>query len=136
MKKFKITLKPSISHALIGQKHTKIINVLDAAQEIEHQKYQISIKFARDSAKLFQKTSESLGCTWKSGSLPQASKNSSAGANSAMSGVSGSSSAAPKNNGKLVNTTSSSANPNAKFIPTATKPAGWVGTWYNPEDNP
>ena len=31
VKKFKITLKPSISHALIGQKHTKIIDVLDAA---------------------------------------------------------------------------------------------------------
>ena len=34
--KFKITLKPSISHALIGQKHTKIMDVLDAAREIEH----------------------------------------------------------------------------------------------------
>ena len=36
MKKFEITLKLSISHAFIGQKHTKIMNVLDAAREIEH----------------------------------------------------------------------------------------------------
>ena len=36
VKKFEITLKPSISHALIGQKHTKIMDVLDAAREIKH----------------------------------------------------------------------------------------------------
>ena len=137
VRKFEITLKPSISHALISQKHTKIIDVLDAAREIEHQKHQISIKFARDSAKLFQKSLGSLGSsrssgrTWgKNGSLPQVNGSSSAGANLAASGVFGSSSAAPRNNGKLVNTLT---NPNSKFIPTATKPAGWVGTWYNPE---
>ena len=38
VKEFEITLKPSILHALIGQKHTKIIDVLDAAQEIKHKK--------------------------------------------------------------------------------------------------
>ena len=53
MKRFKTTLKPTIAHALIGQKHTKIMNVLDAAREIEHRKNQISSKFARDLAKLF-----------------------------------------------------------------------------------
>ena len=141
IRRFEITLKPSILHALIGQKHTKIMDVLDAAREIEHRKSQISSKFARDSAKLFQKTLGSFGSsgrTWgKGGSLPQASGSSGARANSVASGASGSSSAAPKNNGKLVNTTSSSsANPNAKFIPTATKPAGWVGTWYDSETNP
>ena len=83
VKKFEITLKPSISHALIGQKHTKIIDVLDAAREIEHQKHQISTKFARDSAKPFQKALGSLGRTWKGGNLPQASGSSSARANSA-----------------------------------------------------
>ena len=133
--KFEITLKPSISHALIGQKHTKIIDVLNAAWEIKHRKSQISSKFARNPTKLFQK---SLGHTWgKSRNLPQASRNSNTRANSAASGAFGSFSAAPRNNGKLVNTTSSSsANPNAKFIPTSTKPAGWVGTWYNPESYP
>ena len=35
VKRFEITLKPFIAHALIGQKHTKIMNVLDAAWEIE-----------------------------------------------------------------------------------------------------
>ena len=137
IRRFEITLKPSISHALIGQKHTKIMDVLDAAREIEHRKHQISTKFARDSAKLFQKSSGSsgfLGRTWeKDGSLPQASGNSSAEANSAASGASGSSSAAPRNNRKSVNTLT---NPNSKFIPTATKPAGWVGTWYDPEAYP
>ena len=82
IRRFKITLKPSISHALIGQKHTKIIDVLDAAREIEHRKHQISTKFARDSAKPFQKalgSLESSGRTWgKGGSLPQASGNFSA----------------------------------------------------------
>ena len=138
IRRFEITLKPSIAHALIGQKHTKISDVLNAAREIEHRKNQISTKFARDSAKPFQKASGSSGRTWgKGGSLPQASRSSSAGANSAASGASGSSSAAPRNNGKLVNTTSfSSANPNAKFIPTVTKLAGWVGTWYDSETNP
>ena len=141
VKRFEITLKPSISHALIGQKHTKIMDVLDAAREIEHRKSQMSSKFARDLAKPFQKTlgsSGSLGRTWgKERSLPQASASSSARANSAASEASKSFSAAPRNNGKSVNTTSSSsANLNAKFIPTSTKPAGWVGTWYNPETYP
>ena len=53
IRRFKITLKSSIAHALIGQKHTKIIDMLNAAWEIEHQKSQISSKFARDSVKLF-----------------------------------------------------------------------------------
>ena len=141
MKKFKINLKLSILHALIGQKYTKIIDVLDAAWEIEHQKYQISTKFARDSAKPLQKTLGSLralGRTWgKDGSSPQAGNSFTLGRNTAAPAASASSSAAPKNNGKLVNTTSSgSVNPNAKFIPTATKPAGWVETWYDPESYP
>ena len=95
VKKFEITLKPSILHALIGQKHTKIIDVLDVAWKIEHQKHQISIKFARDSAKPFQKASGSLGHTWKGGSLSQASGSFSAGTNSAASKASASLSAAP-----------------------------------------
>ena len=61
MKKFEITLKPSILHALIGQKQTKIMDVLDAAREIEHRKSQISSKFSRDSAKPFQKSLGSAG---------------------------------------------------------------------------
>ena len=125
VKKYKITLKLSILHPLIGQKHTKIMDVLDATQEIEHQKHQISTKFARDSStsKLFQKTLESLGRMWKSRSLTQTSGSSNEKASSATSEASGSSSAALKNNGKLINTTFSSANSNAKFIPTTTKPA-------------
>ena len=136
VKKFEITLKPSISHALIGQKHTKIMDVLDAAREIEHRKHQISTKFARDSAKPFQKASGSSGRTWgKGGSLPQAGGSSSAGANSVATTATSSSSGTPKGSGKPVNT-STSANPNSKFIPTSTKPAGWVGTWYNPKVYP
>ena len=135
IKKLKITLKPSILHALIGQKHTKIIDVLDAAREIEHRKHQISTKFARDSAKPFQKASGSSGRTWKGGSLPQASRSSSTGANSVAATATSSLSGTPKGSGKPVNT-STSANPNSKFIPTSTKPAGWVGTWYDSETNP
>ena len=48
VKKFEISLKPSISHALIGQKHTKTMYVLDMAWESKHKKSQISSKFARD----------------------------------------------------------------------------------------
>ena len=47
IRRFEITLKPSILHVLIGQKHTKIMDVLDETREIEHQKHQISSKFAR-----------------------------------------------------------------------------------------
>ena len=135
IRRFKITLKPSILHALIGQKHTKIMDLLDAAREIVHRKHQISTKFARDSAKPFQKASGSSGRTWKGGSLPQASGSSSTGANSVAATATSSSSGTPKGSGKPVNT-STSANPNSKFIPTATKPAGWVGTWYDLETNP
>ena len=132
MRRFEITLKLSIAHALIGQKHTRILDVLDAARKIEHRKNQISTKFARDSAKPFQKASGSLGRTWgKGGSLPQASRSSTLGGNTAAPAASTSLSAAPRSTGKLVNT--SSGNANAKFIPTATKPAGWVGKWYDPE---
>ena len=53
IRRFEITLKLSIAHALIGQKHTKIMDVLEAARDIEHRKNQISTKFARDSAKPF-----------------------------------------------------------------------------------
>ena len=56
--RFKITLKPSIAHALIGQKYTKIINVLDAAREIKHRKSQISSKFSRNT-RTVQKSLES-----------------------------------------------------------------------------
>ena len=113
------------------------MDVLDMAREIEHQKHQISTKFAKDSAKPFQKTLGSLRRTWrKGGSSPQAGGNSSTRANSAASGASESSSAAPKNNRKSINTTSSSDNPNGKFILTSTKLAGWVGKWYNPEAYP
>ena len=107
-----------------------MMDVLDAAWKIEHKKNQISTKFARDSAaKPFQKVSGSvgsLGRTWeKSRSLPQASENSSAGGNSLAPAASGSFFAVPRNNGKSVNTTSSSSvNSNAKFIPASTKPAG------------
>ena len=69
VKRFEITLKPSIAHALIGQKHTKIIDVLDAAREIKHRKSQISSKFSRES-RIFQKSSGSagsLGRTWGKG---------------------------------------------------------------------
>ena len=136
VKRFEITLKPSILHALIGQKHTKIMDVLDAAREIEHKKSQISSKFFRDSAKPFQKASGSSGRTWgKNSSLLQASGSSSTVANSVATTATSSSSGAPKGSGKPVNT-STSANPNSKFIPTSTKPAGWVGTWYNPEAYP
>ena len=132
VKKFEITLKPSISHALIGQKHTKIMDVLDAAREIEHRKSQISSKFSKDSAKPFQK---SLGRTWgKSKSSPQAGGSSTLGGNTAASAASASLSAALRSTGKPVNTSSSNAN--AKFIPIATKPAGWVGTWYDPKAYP
>ena len=135
VKRFKITLKPSIAHALIGQKHTKIIDVLEAAREVKHQKSQISSKFSRE-ARTFQKSSGSAGSSgrmWgKSGSAPQAGGSFSTGANSVASAATSSSSGALKGSGKPVNT-SSSINPNAKFIPTSTKPAGWVGTWYNPE---
>ena len=112
------------------------MDVLDAAWEIEHQKHQISSKFARDSAKPFQKSLGSLGRTWgKSRSSLQAGGNSTLGGNTAVPAASKSSSAAPKSTGKPINT-SSSVNPNAKFIPTSTKPAGWVGKWYNPEAYP
>ena len=138
IRRFEITLKPSILHALIGQKHTKIMDVLDTAREIKHQKHQISNKFAKDSAKPFQKSLGSLGRTWgKSGSSPQAEGNSTSGRNTAVPAALGSSSKAPKGNGKPVNTSSNAnANPNANFIPTSTKPAGWVGTWYDPKAYP
>ena len=136
VKKFEITLKPSILHTLIGQKHTKIMNVLDAAREIEHRKHQISSKFARDSAKPFQKTSRSSGRTWvKGGSSSQAGDSSTTGGNIVAPAALGSSSGTPKGSGKPVNT-STSVNLNSKFIPTSTKPAGWVGTWYDPEAYP
>ena len=95
VKRFKITLKPSIAHALIGQKHTKIIDVLDAAREVEHRKSQISSKFLRE-ARTFQKSSGSAGSsgrTWRKGgrSLPQAGGSSTSGANTAASAALGSS---------------------------------------------
>ena len=109
------------------------MDVLDATREIEHRKHQISSKFARDSAKPFQKSLESSGRTWeKGGSLPQAGGSSTSRGNTAAPAALGSSSAALKNTGKPVNI-SNSVNPNAKFIPTSTKPVGWIGTWYNPE---
>ena len=114
IRRFEITLKLSISHALIGQKHTKIMDVLDAAREIEHRKHQISTKFARDSAKPFQKASGSLGRTWgKGGSLPQASGGSTPRGNTAAPAASASLSAALRSTGKLVNTLT--VNANAKF---------------------
>ena len=135
-KKFEITLKLSILHILIGQNHSKIMDVLDAAWEIEHQKHQINTKFAKDSAKLFQKASKSLGRMWgKGGSLSQADASSSTGANSVATTATSSLSGTPKGSRKPVNT-STSANPNSKFIPTATKLAGWVGMWYDSETNP
>ena len=141
VKRFEITLKPSIAHALIGQKHTKIMDVLDAAREVKHRKSQISSKFLRE-ARTVQKSSGSAGLagfsgrTWgKGGSAPQAGGSSNTGANSVAPAATSSSSGAPKGNRKPVNT-STSVNPNSKFIPTSTKPVGWVGKWYDPEAYP
>ena len=133
IKRFKKIRKPFIAHALIGQKHIKIMDMLDAAWEIKHKKSQISSKFPR-KARRFQKPLGSLGRTWgTSRSLSQAGGSFNTEANLVAPVASGSFSAALRNNRKLVNTLT---NANAKFIPTATKPAGWVGTWYNSKTNP
>ena len=115
------------------------MNVLDAAWEIKHKKSQISSKFARDSAKPFQKSlrfaglAGSLGRTWgKGGSLPQAGKSSNTEGKSVALAATSSLTKAPKNSGKPINT-STSVNSNVKFIPTSTKPAGWVKKWYKLE---
>ena len=137
VERFEITLKLSIAHALIGQKYTKIIDVLDTAQEVKQQKSQISSKFLRE-AKTFQKSLEtagSLGRTWgRSGSAPQAGGSSSTEADSVAPAATSSLSRAPKRSGKPVNTTlSNSVNPNSKFILTNIKLVGWIEKWYNPE---
>ena len=96
VKRFEITLKPSIAHALIGQKHTKIMDVLDAAREVEHRKSQISSKFSRET-RTFQKSSGSLGRTWGKGeSASQVGGSSSTGANSVALAATSSLSGAPK----------------------------------------
>ena len=140
MKKFEITLKPSILHALIGQKHTKIIDVLDAAWETKHRKSQNSSKFSREAKTLKSLQSaglaRSLGRTWgKSRSASQVGGSSSTGANLVTPAATSSLSKAPKSSRKPVNT-STSVNSNAKFILTSTKPVSWVGTWYDLKTNP
>ena len=78
------------------------------------------------------RSAESLRRTWgKDENLLQAGRNFSTKENSVAPASSGSFSAALRNNRKSINTTSSSVNPNAKFISTSTKPTGWIKTWYN-----
>ena len=127
IRKFEITLKPSIIHALISQNHTKIMDVLDLAWEIKHGKMQISSKLLKN-ARMFQKSlrfAESAGLslrhTWKKNkSLLQTNKGSTLEKNIAAPAASASLSAAPRSTKKPVNI---STNANAKFILTATKPA-------------
>ena len=126
--KFELTLKPSISSPLLALKHTNMRELLDAARSIENLGKESSRIFPRDSKTAVQKSSR----TWVPGriSFPQASGGSTTGANTAAPAATGGSSTAPKD-GRSADTNSFSVN--ARFMPTSTKPAGWVGTWYNPE---
>ena len=52
IKKFKLTLKPSILQSLLAVKHTNMQDLLNAACFIEEQKKKISLNFPRDSKPL------------------------------------------------------------------------------------
>ena len=48
IEKFKLTLKPSISHVLLAKKHDSLRNLLAAAKSIEKQKQEISNNYPQD----------------------------------------------------------------------------------------
>ena len=129
--KFKLTLKPSISHALLAFKHTNMRDLLDAARLIEDQKKEISNNFPREP-KPMQKPFK----TWTSRS--QAGGSSTVAPSAVTTPASGGSATAAREGRPTINTSSAGAgaSANAQFMPTSTRPQGWVGTWYNHEPQP
>ena len=105
--KFTRLLKPGIFTPLLGRKFTSIRAVLDKAQDIKNAWKEITYTFPRQDNRQQQQSSSKFSHGSNScGSVT--SEDSAAGGGSAAGGSSGK---------------------NRK--PTAIKPAGWSGTWYN-----
>ena len=121
LKKFKGTLKPSISTPLLALRHTSMRDLLDSARLIEEQKKTISSNFPRDSTrpaaavatKVFKPLTKN---PMAAQTIPPAAVGTNTPARDARPG--------------------NPPNPNARFMPTSTKPQGWAGTWYDPERQP
>ena len=119
IEKFLVTLKPSISSSLMGSVFTDFRPLLDEARRIEDRRKDVAHHFPRPDK-------------------PAATKNS-----GQRSNFSGGQSSNQSSGGKSVSASTNQINsrksddrPNAKLTPTIVKPAGWVGTWYDPDPNP
>lgn len=119
MEMFLERLKPSISYPLLGHKYANMRELLDAARSIEYiNKNNITKNFPRNENSHPWNANSSEA----SGSSPRESGGSAVAAGAAAAG-------AKDKSGRT-------SNVNAKFFPTSTKPAGWRGTWYEPERYP
>ena len=131
MDKFKLTLKSSISTPLLALKQGNLRDLLDSARLIKDQKKEISNNFPRES-----KPASKPFRTWISQS--QASRSFTVASNTVTPTATGGASTAAREarEGTPANNNTPSASGNARCMPTSTRPQGWIGAWYNPEQQP
>ncbi|MCJ1462486.1 hypothetical protein MMC07_001088 [Pseudocyphellaria aurata] len=113
IEKFSNTLKPSISLPLSRSNHASMKAVLNAARSIEFE--------LETRAMIFPDEISSPSMSSYYVDSPEASE----GSSRAREG-----STAKDISGRTISKV------NAKFIPTSTKPGGWIGAWYEPERHP
>ena len=119
IRQFIVTLRPLYSASLVSITFTKMRDLLDRARTIEDRKKEIGYTHFDNNQ----------------------SKNRGTGSNNQSSSTSGNTTQPRSNqtNAAAANTTKlegRASNPNAKFMPCLTRPEGWVGKWYGPEDRP
>ncbi|MCJ1471042.1 hypothetical protein MMC07_009690 [Pseudocyphellaria aurata] len=127
MVKFKESVKPWLSQPLYGFKYTSMRDLLDAIRDVESQRKATATHFPLSEPKPAAKQNG----TWNT---PRASGGSAVSGGSATSG--GFAGASGKSNMAKDKSVRDINDVNARFKPMATKPADWVGEWFDPEANP
>ena len=120
IRQFLVTIKPTISAALVGTDFTTMRTLLDKARTIEDRKKEISFTHFKDNK--FNNPRNTGASNTSTFANSHSRSNTS---NPAQPRPSSSASTKPAED-----------SPNRKFMPCATKPAGWVGQWHEPEAYP
>jgi hypothetical protein len=117
VKQFKSTLAPAIASSLYAHRYTNTRELLEDARHVEEACLETNFCYprttrSRDTNAKPSTNNNSSQPRWKNGN--------------SQGPISNTATTSMNNNYKI----------NDKLRPTATKPAGWVGHWFNPEDRP
>lgn len=137
IRQFIITIRPNLSASLVSKTFTKMRDLLDNARTIEDRKKEITYTHF-DSTQLGGRGGSRYTNTSNRGtnsSYQGRSTNNNSGQTriTNSTNLTATPSSAPSNTPKP---DAGTYNPNWKFMPCLTKPEGWIGKWYKPEQHP